>query len=119
MTRFAFALGSALVVALLGCEKAPQGTTAVPPVAAPAADSTQSAPPKAAAHKASGKIEAVDPVAGTLKINHGPVESLGWPPMTMDFSVGDKALLNNLKSGQQVEFEFIERGSNYVVTAIH
>lgn len=38
--------------------------------------------------------------------------------MTMDFGVSDKALLNNVKSGQQIEFEFIERGSDYIVTTI-
>lgn len=116
MTRFVLTLMLLSPAILVGCEKS-ERTTAVPSVSAPAASETP-APVAVVGHKASGKIEAVDPVAGTLKINHGAVASIGWPAMTMDFAVNDKALLNNLKSGQQIEFDFVERGGNYIVTAI-
>ena len=129
MSRIVSALALLAVIGLAACDKqsptnqdrstasstpAPGAENAAP--ATPAAGST--AGQTASAHKASGTIEAVDPVAGTLRINHGPVASLSWPSMTMDFGVSDKGLLNNVKSGQQVEFEFIERGTDYVVTAI-
>lgn len=129
MTRIASALAVLALTVLSACDKqSPTNTdsatsSSTPPAtaesAAPASPATgPAASQTASAHKASGTIEAVDPVAGTLKINHGPVASLSWPAMTMDFGVSDKALLNNVKSGQRIEFEFIERGSDYVVTAI-
>lgn len=117
MTRITLALALAASITLAACDKKPDSNNAEPAATGPVANSATATAP-APAHTASGKIEAVDPVAGTLKINHGPVPSLSWPAMTMDFSVSDKNLLNNIKSGQQIEFEFVERGSDYVVTAI-
>lgn len=129
MTRIASALTLLALTVLSACDKqSPTNSgsatsSSTPPTtvenAAPEGPTTGATDRQTAnAHKTSGTIEAVDPVAGTLKINHGPVASLSWPAMTMDFGVSDKALLNNVKSGQQIEFEFIERGTDYVVTAI-
>ncbi|HET9702135.1 MAG TPA: copper-binding protein, partial [Burkholderiales bacterium] len=42
-----------------------------------------------------------------------------WPPMTMDFRVRDKALLRNLKPGQEVEIEVAQEGAaDFVLIAI-
>ena len=38
--------------------------------------------------------------------------------MTMGFRVKDKAMLDTLAVGRQVEFEFVQEGSDYVVTAV-
>jgi Cu(I)/Ag(I) efflux system membrane fusion protein len=40
-----------------------------------------------------------------VEINHGPIPSLKWPAMTMEFKVKDKAMLAGVKKGQAVEFE--------------
>jgi len=70
-------------------------------------------------HRASGKVEAVDAQAGTLSISHGPVDSLKWPAMTMDFMVANAALLKDLKPGAAIAFEFVERGpGEWVITSI-
>ncbi len=69
------------------------------------------AKPAAAAprtHKASGTVDALDPARGTLEITHGPIASLNWPGMSMEFQVKDKALLGGLKPGQAVEFEIAQ-----------
>lgn len=114
MTRFSLVL-ILLTGALFGCgEKADAPAPTTPQT--DAASGQQNAAP--ATHQASGSIEAVDPVAGTLRIQHGPVASVGWPAMTMDFIVSDKALLNNVKSGQKIDFDFYDRGGDYVVTSI-
>jgi Cu(I)/Ag(I) efflux system membrane fusion protein len=36
-------------------------------------------------HQASGTLEAIDAKNGTVTVTHGPVASLAWPAMTMDF----------------------------------
>ena len=65
--------------------------------------------PAAAGHKAEGRIDEIDPKSGTVSIEHGPVESLKWPAMTMEFKVANNALLSNMKPGDPVSFEFVER----------
>ena len=53
-----------------------------------------------------GGVVAVDQAAGKLKLKHEAVPELKWPGMTMDFPVADKAVLNGVKAGQKVEFQF-------------
>ncbi len=80
--------------------------------AAPAASSASAAPSvatKAASHQADGKLDAVDAKSGTVTITHGPVASLKWPAMTMDFMLANAALLGTLKPGATVSLTFVER----------
>jgi membrane fusion protein, copper/silver efflux system len=69
-------------------------------------------------HHAEGRVEEVDAKAGTLSLSHGPVPSLKWPAMTMEFKLANEALLQTLKPGAVVSFEFVERGpGEWVITA--
>ncbi|MFC5302639.1 efflux RND transporter periplasmic adaptor subunit [Azospira restricta] len=86
--------------------------------AAPAAASTD-APAKAVGHQAEGSVDSLDAVAGTLMLQHGAVPSLKWPAMTMEFKAANPALLQGLKPGTAVAFEFVERQpGEWVVTKI-
>lgn len=70
-------------------------------------------------HRTEGTVESIDAKAGTLSLNHGAVESLKWPAMTMEFKVANEGLLKDLKAGAAVAFEFVERApGEWVVTAI-
>ena len=71
-----------------------------------------------ASHRASGVVKSVNIEKGTVSIAHGPVQTLKWPPMTMSFNAQDRKLLENLKPGAKVEFEFVRQGSRYVITSI-
>lgn len=72
----------------------------------------------AATHKASGVVKKVDREAGKVTLAHGPVKSLNWPGMVMAFTVEDKKLLEGLAVDRKVDFEFIQQGNKYIVTAI-
>jgi len=61
-------------------------------------------------HRGDGSIDAVDPARSTVTLSHGPIASLKWPAMTMDFRVKDPALMRTLKPGQNVDFEFVDSG---------
>lgn len=75
--------------------------------------------PAAIGHKAEGTVDGIDLKAGTLSINHGPVPTLKWPAMTMEFKAANASLLGGMKVGQSVRFEFVERQpGEYVVTSI-
>jgi Cu(I)/Ag(I) efflux system periplasmic protein CusF len=73
--------------------------------------------PQAQAHKASGTVTKVDRIAGKVTISHGPVPSLKWPAMTMNFIVRDKGLLDKLAASKKVDFEFVQQGRDYVITS--
>jgi Cu(I)/Ag(I) efflux system protein CusF len=69
-------------------------------------------------HQASGKVTKVDRAAGRVTIAHGPVATLNWPAMTMAFEVKDKALLDKMKPGANIEFSFVQSDRKHVVTAV-
>ena len=70
-------------------------------------------------HKAEGTVDAIDTKTGGVSISHGPVTSLKWPAMTMQFKTANDALLKDLKPGSAIAFEFVERQSGeWVITGI-
>ncbi|MBL8479300.1 MAG: efflux RND transporter periplasmic adaptor subunit, partial [Sterolibacteriaceae bacterium] len=74
------------------------------------AEAKQTAPvAKGSSHQAEGKIDAIDAKVGTVSIAHGPVDSLKWPAMTMEFKAANASLLQGLKPGAKVAVEFVER----------
>ena len=82
------------------------------PVAAPAA-----AAAKTVGHQTTGTVEDVDLKDGSVSMSHAPVPSLNWPAMTMEFKAANPALLQALKPGAKVEFEFVERApGEWVIT---
>jgi Cu(I)/Ag(I) efflux system protein CusF len=54
-----------------------------------------------------------------VTLDHGPVESLKWPAMSMTFSVHDKTLFDSMSVGKKVNVDFIKDGTNYVITSAH
>ena len=69
-------------------------------------------------HKGTGKVTKVDAAAGSVTIAHEPVASMNWPAMTMTFKVKDKKMLDKAKSGEKVEFSFVQSGKDYTITDI-
>jgi Cu(I)/Ag(I) efflux system membrane fusion protein len=58
-------------------------------------------------HRGAGTVDAVDLAQASVTLAHGPIASLKWPAMTMDFKVKDAALLRSLKPGQKIDFETV------------
>jgi Cu(I)/Ag(I) efflux system membrane fusion protein len=72
-----------------------------------------------AGHHAEGTVASVDATASTVTVNHGPVASLKWPAMTMEFKVANAALMKDLQPGAKVAIEFVERQSGeWVITSV-
>src|SRR5450830_588378 len=96
---------------------APATAASTAAVAAPAAQAA--APAKAVGHQATGTVDGVDLKAGTVSLSHGPIASLKWPAMTMEFKTANAALLQALKPGAKVTVEFIERQpGEWVITSV-
>jgi Cu(I)/Ag(I) efflux system membrane fusion protein len=64
----------------------------------------------AARHESEGKVEATARDAITL--SHGPIPSIKWGPMTMDFKPPSNGLPRDLQAGDQVLFEFYMDADN-------
>jgi|SRR5665647_2244522 len=78
--------------------------------------------PKAEAQKSyavKGEVVAVDKAAGKVKLKHEAIPELEWPAMTMFFPVADKSQLDAVKTGDQVEFQFVKaNGGAPLITQI-
>jgi Cu(I)/Ag(I) efflux system protein CusF len=74
--------------------------------------------PAAKTGQGTGVIKAIDPKAGTLTLQHGPIPGLGWPAMTMPFKADPPSLLKGLKVGQTIGFDVKANGVAAEVTAV-
>ncbi|MBF0127979.1 MAG: copper-binding protein [Magnetococcales bacterium] len=51
-----------------------------------------------------GQVKAVDAPKRTVNLAHGPIATLGWPAMTMDFAMAPEVDPNGLRPGQKIRF---------------
>ncbi len=73
---------------------------------------------KAAPVTGSGVVRGVMADHGMLSLEHDPIEALGWPAMTMDFTVADGVDIGDLKAGDRIRFTLKKDGDRWVITAI-
>ncbi len=69
-----------------------------------------------AAPLSDGMVKKIDKDVGELVIQHGQLDSIGMPPMTMAFGVADKVWLGKLKAGDRIRFAAEMRGGNAIVS---
>jgi Cu(I)/Ag(I) efflux system membrane fusion protein len=79
------------------------------------------APPKSpepvVTHRAQGRIERID--GSTLTVSHGPVPSLKWGAMTMEFAAPKSGIPVGVAVGDAVSFEFVQTpAGGFAVTRI-
>lgn len=66
---------------------------------------------------AQGTVTAIDDEAGTITIDHGPVEAVDWPAMTMAFEA-DESERMKVKVGDEVTFGFRMSDAGSEITSI-
>lgn len=93
-----------LSAALTGLAQAQSHHSHAPAAAAPSAPLTD------------GLVKKVDKAAGEVVIQHGQLDSIGMPPMTMAFGVADKTWLDTLKAGTKIRFAAEMKGGNAIVS---
>ena len=76
----------------------------------------QSAEPTGQVHSGNGDITEIS--SDSVTISHGPVESIGWPAMTMTFKAPSADMLQGLNVGDPVDFQFQQAGEQYALTSI-
>lgn len=70
---------------------------------------------KKAGTSASGVVRQIDRANSRVEIDHGPIPSIGMPGMTMTFKVKDSRLLDQVKQGDQVNFEIEQSGLGWII----
>lgn len=65
------------------------------------------------------EVRRIDQDTGKITLRHGEIRHLDMPPMTMVFTVQDKALLERVKVGDKVRFQVEMRQGQMVVTDIN
>jgi membrane fusion protein, copper/silver efflux system len=122
VVRRGLAAGDKVVVSgqfLVDSEASLKGLEArlAPAPAAEAAKATPAKPDPKATHAGEGRIESIG--AGEVTLSHGPIPSLGWPAMTMDFKSTPAVLPRGLKAGDTVRFQTRAAGEGeYEITAM-
>lgn len=69
-------------------------------------------------HHVRGTVQSVDADKGTVTVQHEPVASMNWPAMSMTFKAKDKKSLQAIKPGQEIEFDFVQQGKDFVITKV-
>ena len=69
-----------------------------------------------AVHSAEGVVESID--AHSALVSHGPVPTLNWGPMTMEFKVRHGVDIAGVKEGSRIRFDFVQAGDEWEITGI-
>ena len=65
-----------------------------------------------------GEVRKIDAGAQKITLRHGPIASIGMPPMTMVFEVQPASLLDGVEAGDKVRFQARQEGNRYIVTEL-
>ena len=122
MQNRSYLLGPIGILAIAACSPStPEGATseAAQPSMADMPEMAQAPVPAAAQGSivGVGVVTAVDPEAGTITLDHEPIDALSWPRMTMRFNA-DPSILNDLAAGDTVEFEIKSADQSQIITSI-
>lgn len=122
MKRIHLALaGLVLAATLTACGQKADETIAeaTPAPPAPAATDGMAMDPAQAskAAKGSGIVTGIDPVAGMITVDHGPIAEAGWPAMTMGFKASP-AVTKDVKVGDKIAFDLKLQDGVGEITAI-
>jgi Cu/Ag efflux protein CusF len=65
-----------------------------------------------------GEVRKVDKAQGKITLQHGPIDSLKMPPMTMAYRVQNPAWLDQVKEGDKVRFDAEKVNGQFTITAL-
>ena len=65
-----------------------------------------------------GVVQSVEKASKRAVITHAPIPALSWPVMTMGFLFEEASLMDGLKAGDKVRFDFRNEGKEYIIVDI-
>jgi Cu(I)/Ag(I) efflux system periplasmic protein CusF len=69
-------------------------------------------------YQASGAVVAIDRDLGRVTIDADPIEPLKLPALGLAFIVYDRNLLDRLRTGRRIDFEFVKQGRSFVLVRV-
>lgn len=75
----------------------------------------QAASQSSQVHSGTGTVQSIS--GDQVTIAHGPIESAGWPAMTMAFTA-PAGVEQGIEAGAQVEFSFHQDDGTYVLSSL-
>ena len=107
---------AALSMTLAACGSGTTNNSAAAQQAAPAAAQSPDTAAGAKVYSATGDVTEIS--GDRVTISHGPVEGIGWPPMTMGFKAGSPEMIRGINVGDLVAFQFQKDGESYTLTSL-
>ncbi|HEY3984533.1 copper-binding protein [Cedecea sp.] len=77
----------------------------------PGMSMSSDATPSSKVYKTEGVVKKI--TADTVSISHHPVTELGWPAMTMTFTLPKEGTLPTLTVGEKIAFSFAQHAAGY------
>ena len=68
--------------------------------------------------EAAGVVQVLKPEEGVINLKHEPIDALGWPAMTMDFSLVEGVNIEGLQVDDTVTFMLEEVDDRYLISRI-
>ncbi len=100
-----------LLLAILGASGCTSGKSSTQGTA------VENPEPREGDHPGTGKVTKINMQLGSVEIDHNEMPGL-MPAHKMEFYVADKALLDGISVGDDVEFVILYKKSTYTVTKI-
>lgn len=107
MKNSVYVAAAALAVSACG-QQQEQQNEAAPPNAVAASEAAQT-------FSGTGTVTAIS--GDQVTIDHGPVEAIGWPAMTMPFEA-PPGMADAVDVGSEVSFAFREQDGSYMLTSL-
>lgn len=85
-------------------------------LAHPGHDHAATAPQSA---EGEGVVRSINTQANTITVDHGPIDALHWPAMTMAFPVQSPAMLTSVAVGAHVHFVLVNHEGHPMMSEIH
>lgn len=65
-----------------------------------------------------GLVRKVNKETGKVTIQHGEIQHLGMPAMTMAFPVKTAGLLDNVQTGDKIKFKVVKENGRLIITEL-
>jgi len=83
-------------------------------------DETEESPAQDTPVMAGAVVRGIDKDTHVLRLEHDPIESLGWPSMTMNFAVDPGVDIDGLAVGQRIHFSMSRNAEgSWVIRQVH
>jgi Cu/Ag efflux protein CusF len=118
MKRFLVASFALVLIVCVSCGKQSKTVNIAQPSPQPiTTPQTSQSPVIGKPYFGTGQIKIINRKEAWVEIDHDEIKDL-MPPMTMEYWIKDRSLLNSVRVGEVVDFTVVETGKGEYITSI-